>query len=215
MSSYWLNRANVSLTGRDCNINDVEKASRAFQEVIENEITSRLRNGIDGVSATIASNEEVYRLMFARHLANQMTQVLYVPSELMTYFCYKHDKNGIGVSLLENNRLLNSLRAMLLFSRVMAETRNAVGMTKVDIKLDPEDPDPYKTSATVKHAFAKARAENFPLGSIGSSLISTFVIPTAFLVSAITRENKSIARKLLSSRLFSKRETPIPFLSCL
>ena len=166
MSSYWLNRANVSLTGRDCNINDVEKASRAFQEVIENEITSRLRNGIDGVSATIASNEEVYRLMFARHLANQMTQVLYVPSELMTYFCYKHDKNGIGVSLLENNRLLNSLRAMLLFSRVMAETRNAVGMTKVDIKLDPEDPDPYKTSATVKHAFAKARAENFPLGSI-------------------------------------------------
>lgn len=166
MSSYWLNRANVSLTGRDCNINDVEKASRAFQEVIENEITSRLRNGIDGVSATIASNEEVYRLMFARHLANQMTQVLYVPSELMTYFCYKHDKNGIGISLLENNRLLNSLRAMLLFSRVMAETRNAVGMTKVDIKLDPEDPDPYKTSATVKHAFAKARAENFPLGSI-------------------------------------------------
>jgi hypothetical protein len=84
----------------------------------------------------------------------------------MTYFCYKHDKNGIGISLLENNRLLNSLRAMLLFSRVMAETRNAVGMTKVDIKLDPEDPDPYKTSATVKHAFAKARAENFPLGSI-------------------------------------------------
>lgn len=165
MSSYWIGKAGASLNGRDCSPHEAEKATRAFQEVIENEITSRLRNGIDGISATIASNDEVYRLMFARHMANQMTQVLYVPSELMTYFCYRYDKNGIGIPLLENNRLLNSLRAMLLFSKVMAETRNAVGLTKVEVTLDPEDPDPYKTSMTVKHAYAKARAENFPIGA--------------------------------------------------
>jgi hypothetical protein len=175
MSSYWLNKANVQLNGRDCSIHEADQAMRAFKEVIESEISARIRNGIDGVSATIADNDDVYRLMLARQLANEMTQVLYVPAELMTYFSYKYDKNGIGISLLENNRLLNSLRAMLLFSKVMAQTRNAIGLTKVEVKLDPEDPDPYKTATTIKHAYAKSRSENFPIGATSPTEISDWL----------------------------------------
>jgi hypothetical protein len=102
--------------------------------------------------------------MLARTLANQTTQMLYLPAEIVTYFAYKYDENGIGKSLLDDMRILNSLRAMMMFSRVMASLKNSIGRTEVKLKLDEHDPDPNKTIETAIHEISKTRQQYFPLG---------------------------------------------------
>ena len=133
-------------------------------DIIESDLLARLRNGVIGKKVTIAKNEDVYNLMLARHFANQMTQLLYVPKSMLTYFSYRVDERGIGRSMLDDTAILNSLRAMVLFAKVQNQTKNSIGTTVVDLELDPEDPDPDKTIAIAQHETARLRQADFPVG---------------------------------------------------
>lgn len=163
MTSYLLNRA-ASNYYKDCSTVTFRQASKIYADLIESDLLARLRNGIVGPVVSIAKNEEVYRIMLARVLMKQNTQLLYVPKELFTYIAIKFNDYGVGVSLLDKMRNLNSLRAMLLFSKTMAQVKNSIGRTKVQIKLDPADPNPQKTIETVMHEVARTRQQGFPLG---------------------------------------------------
>jgi hypothetical protein len=163
MSSVLQSKAIDSINGYGRDLNQ-EAASRLFTDIVESDLISKLQNGVYGSNVSISRNEEVYRIMFARALANQTTQMLYMPCELVTYFAYKYDKNGIGKSLLDDMRVLNSLRAMMLFSRVMATLKNSIGRTAVKLKFDERDPDPAKTAEIAMTEIAKTRQAYFPLG---------------------------------------------------
>jgi hypothetical protein len=164
MSSYLLQRSKEALYGRDCVPGDQGASKRIFMDIIESDLLARLRNGAIGKKVSIARNEDIYNLMLARHFANQMTQLLYVPKDLLTYFVYKVDERGIGRSMLDDTAILNSLRAMVLFAKVQNQTKNSIGSTIVDIELDPDDPDPDKTVAIAQHETARLRQADFPVG---------------------------------------------------
>jgi hypothetical protein len=102
--------------------------------------------------------------MLARALEKQHTQLLFIPVELMTYFAFSHTPEGIGKSLLEDMKILNSLRSMLMFANVMASLKNSIGRTEVKIKLDESDPNPQKTIETAMHEIIRSRQQYFPLG---------------------------------------------------
>lgn len=163
MSSYLLNRAKKTFGDSLTNIT-VTQASKVYADIIESDLLARLRNGIYGNNISIGGNEEVYRIMLSRVFQNQFTQLLYVPIELVTYFAYKYDERGVGKSLMDDMRILNSLRAMVLFSKVMASLKNSIGRTVVDLKLDERDPNPQKTIETAIHEISKTRQQYFPLG---------------------------------------------------
>lgn len=163
MSSYLLNRAKKTFGDSLTNIT-VTQASKVYADIIESDLLARLRNGIYGNNISIGRNEEVYRIMLSRVFQNQFTQLLYIPIELVTYFAYKYDERGIGKSLMDDMRILNSLRAMVLFSKVMASLKNSIGRTVVDLKLDERDPNPQKTIETAIHEISKTRQQYFPLG---------------------------------------------------
>lgn len=163
MSSYLLQRSKNSFNAGG-NPLSVDQATRIYSDIIESDLLERLRTGVYGSNVTIAKNEEIYRVMLARTLANQTTQLLYLPGELVTYFAYKYDKNGIGKSLHDDLRILNSLRAMMMFSRVMASLKNSIGRTNVNLTLDERDPDPQKSIETAIHEISKTRQQYFPLG---------------------------------------------------
>lgn len=174
MASYLLKRTKDSMQSR-CTAATFRQASRVFADIIESDLLARLRNGIIGSAVTISKNEEVYRIMLARSLMKQGTQILYVPIEMVTYFAIKYNDYGVGESLLDKMRTLNSLRAMLLFAKTMAQVRNSIGRSKVTVKLDPDDPNPQKTLETTIHEWARTRQAGFPVNILNVGDITEWV----------------------------------------
>ena len=164
MSSFLMKRAKTNLAGNENKALTLTQASRIYSDIVEADLLERLKNGAYGTSVMIGKNEEVFRIMLARTFSNQYTKLVYIPAELVTYFAYKYNANGVGKSLLEDMRILNSLRAMLMFSRVMASLKNSIGITEVKLKLDEADPDPKKTMETAVHEIMRTRQQTFPIG---------------------------------------------------
>ncbi len=139
-------------------------ATKVYTDIIESDLLARLRNGVYGNSIALAKNQEIYRIMLARSLQQQQTQVLFIPIELMTYFAFKYSKDGIGLSLIDDMRVLLSLRVMTMFADTMASIKNSIGRTNVALKFDEDDPDPGKTAEEAIDAITNTRRQYFPLG---------------------------------------------------
>lgn len=137
---------------------------RYYQQIVEADLLARLRNGYYGNGVELANRPEIYRMMLARTLANQYSQLLFIPVEFMTYFAFQYSPDGIGMSYLDDLKILNSMRAMTLFTHVMAQVNNSIPRTDVKLKLDPEDGDPWKTVEILAHEVVRSRQMNFPLG---------------------------------------------------
>jgi hypothetical protein len=164
-TSAMLTRVKSMMSGFDVtNREHLDYSARAYGELVEQDLLARLRNGVYGNGVALAKKEEIYRIMLARTLQKQHTQLLFIPIELMTYFAFRYNSAGIGVSLLEGMKVLNSLRAMLLFANVMASLKNSIGRTEVKLKLDESDPSPQKTIEIAMHEIIRSRQHFFPLG---------------------------------------------------
>lgn len=135
-----------------------------YKDILERQFYTNIRGSLYGKNISIANKNDIYYLMFTRALAGQKTNVLFIPKELMTYFAFYYDECGVGKSILDNLSILCSLRSILLFSKVMAYSKQAIDVTKVTIDLSPEDPDPEKTIAMVQDGVLKLRQNFFPLG---------------------------------------------------
>lgn len=148
MASALIQRADRMYHGIDQDYNDKRKrnelAVTTYAEMVERDLISRLRNGIYGQSVKIGSVTEVFRIMFSRSLMQQHTQILFIPVELMTYMAFKFDDDGLGVSLLDNLKIINSLRVALMLAGTRSAVMNSIPRTKVNVKLDPNDPNPIK-----------------------------------------------------------------------
>lgn len=163
MSSYLLAKAKNNMAAQNEAIT-MDRMTQIYASIVENNLMERLTNGIYGKNVKISNNEEVYRIMLARSLSSKFTRLIYIPAELTTYFAFNHFPNGIGKSYLDSVKNLTSLRAILLFSKVMAQVKSAISLTHVGMTLDPNDPDPQKTIEIAKHEVLKMRQQYFPLG---------------------------------------------------
>jgi hypothetical protein len=152
-----------------------EKVTQIYAELVEENLVQRLRNGVYGNTVEVARPLEVYRIMLARALANMNTQVLFVPCELMTYIAFDFNRYGVGKSLLEDNKILASIRAMLMFANTMAAVKNSVPHVGLNIQLDPQDPDPSSTVEFLVHEYAKNRQATYPLGASSPMDIVNFL----------------------------------------
>jgi len=145
-------------------VTETEKV-RLYAEIVERDLIARLKNGVYGEGVEISRPLDVYRVMFSRALASMGTQILYVPAELVTYIAFDHNQYGVGKSLLEDNKILASIRSMLLFSNTMAAIKNSTGKTALKIELDPDDPDPSSTVEYMIHEYSRNRQAAYPLGA--------------------------------------------------
>jgi len=138
---------------------------QAYTSVVEQDLIMRLRNGIYGDSVEISRPEEVYRIMFARAMAKKQTQLLFIPAELMVYMAFDYNEYGVGKSLVEDTKILASLRIMMLFANTMAGIKNSVGRVGLEISLDPEDHEPANTVETLLHEYGRTRNMAYPIGA--------------------------------------------------
>ena len=142
----------------------IDQISKIYANIVESDLINRMNNGLYKSNVELSQNEQIYRIMLARSLAGKYTRLLYLPAELTTYFAFKFFPNGVGKSYLDDLKVLTSLRAILLFSKVMATVKNSINTQNVTMSLDPDDPDPTKSMEFAVHEITKLRQQYFPLG---------------------------------------------------
>lgn len=143
----------------------VEESTRMYATIVEQDLIARLKNGLYNDTVEIARPLEVYRIMLARTFANMTTQLLYVPVELVSYIAFDYNQYGVGQSLLENNKILASLRVSMMLANTMSAIDNSVAHTGLNITLDPDDPDPSSTVEKLVHNYVNTRRASYPLGA--------------------------------------------------
>lgn len=163
--SQLINRVNSMIGGFDCSNNEhLDYSARVYGDMVEQDLMARLRNGLYTNGVALAKNEEIYRIMLARSLSAKHTQLLFLPVEMVTYFAFRYNADGIGRSLMDDMKVLNSLRAMMTFANVMAGVKNSIGMTDLKFKLDPDDGDPLKSIELMLNEIIRVKNQSFPLG---------------------------------------------------
>lgn len=145
-------------------VQSIQEATTAFADVIERNLLGRMRKGLGHDSIELARPNDVYQIMLWRTMQRKHTQMLYVPEELMSYMAFYYNNQGVGKSLLEESRILGSIRVMLMFANTMSSIRNSTSRTELGIQLDPNDTDPMSTIDQVRDAFMRSRSEQYPLG---------------------------------------------------
>lgn len=143
---------------------NVNELFEMYKGVLERQLYTSIKSSLYGNSAEIANKNDIYFLMFTRALADQKTNLLFIPKELVVYFAFYYNELGVGKTLMENLSVLSSLRAIMLFAKVMAYAKSSIDVTNVNISLDPNDPDPEKTIDQIQDSVLKLRQNYFPLG---------------------------------------------------
>lgn len=137
----------------------------AFQDKIREELTASVNNGVLGDNLAVAKSHQVYRLVMLEALQKRKVSLMYIPAEMISYIAFEYDSLGMGVGLIEKTKLYGSLRTMLMFADIMAQVKNSVGRTEVEIVLDDADPDHALTIETILHEFTNMETSKIPIGT--------------------------------------------------
>lgn len=162
----------VSILQNGYSINNEQSMAermRLFGDLLENNVVSRIKNGLRGQSVKMKYTEDMMRLLFMRLLSNEMTHMIFISTDQVAYLAYEYDENGMGVSMLDGVKQIATLRTMVNFANFMAAVRNAVGRTKVTINIDERDPDPEKSAAILQDEFLRNQAGITPTDVSSSS----------------------------------------------
>lgn len=143
-----------------------ERASLIYGELIEKELISRFKAGVLKESFSIGSMTEIYRVMFARALQQQYTQILFIPSALVSYLAFDYNDDGLGKSLLDDQKINASLAIGLNVASARANILNSIQRSKYTINLDENDPEPDHTLAMAQAKIIGNRAQAFVPGKL-------------------------------------------------
>lgn len=165
--SNIINRLKQLTDGFGCTGNQehTDMMVRIYADMVEADLLARLRNGVYANSVALAKNPDYYRVMLTRVLAQQKTTVLFMPVEMIVYFARRYNKWGVGVSILDDMKVLNNIRAITTLANTMLGIRNSIPQTKVDLNLDETDPDPYKTAEMFIAEMMRVNQTAIPLGA--------------------------------------------------
>lgn len=165
-TNFYNNNCSCISNNGDTNAT-LNELAKAYGSLIEEDLLTRLTNGVYGDNVEISHVEEIYRIMLARALSAMNTQVLYVPGELLTYFAFDYNRFGIGKSMLEDARTLANMRAAVQYADIYANIMNSIGRRRLTINVDADDPNPLKTIEYYRNEFLRVNAWGLPLLSEG------------------------------------------------
>ena len=161
----------------------IDALVETFTDMLEADLLERLKNGLAGGEVKLHKRDSIFRLMLNRTLKQQNTQILYLPKELVNYQAIDYNEYGVGKSLLEDGRVLLGMRTVTRFANLMAGIRNSIGRTKVNIKFDEYDADPWNTAETIMHEINRTRSGIggvLPIGASGPSEIVEYLSMAAY-----------------------------------
>lgn len=129
------------------------EALELYINVMHNDLTTRIKNSKLGDGYMVAKPTEIYELMFTLALQKKRTQALFIPADLVTYFAYHFDDDGIGESLITAGKMISASRMNLLLSRTNAQWQASINRRNLTISPDPRDPDKPGTVRRILHNY--------------------------------------------------------------
>lgn len=174
-NSHLIQRLDHLMNGIACpGFDNGQILVNTYADLIEQDLLARLRNGKYNNDYALGRNEDVYRVMLSRVLSQRNTQILFLPIEQVTYFATRYNNKGIGVSIMDEVKLVNTQRAIVSLANTMSSVRNSIGRTLVDITLDEDDPDPRKRAEEFRSEIIRTSHLGLPLAadSVGDMVTS-------------------------------------------
>lgn len=161
-SSQMLQTTRRGMEGQGTMNNEIiDEMTRIHSDTIESDLLARLRAGVMDGEYNLSRTDHINQMMFSRHLKGQKTIMLYVPAEMMTYIAFDYNEYGVGKSLLEDAKILTSIRSALMLANTLATLNNAAGGKTISITLDPKDENPAETVEFLLSEHAKVNSEGF------------------------------------------------------
>ena len=145
---------------------DTSQLISIFTRQINAKLTKMLHVHAQITDLSFSEVNSMYAAILARKMQDKQTKLLFLPPEMVAYYAFKYDDRGIGVTLLNDLPTLSSMRASLLFSGLVAEIKNSIPQTKVNIKLDENDVDPDASLAMIQNNTLERQANLSPIGLV-------------------------------------------------
>lgn len=122
---------------------EMEVMRSIFRNQLNEKIGSLLKaeTGETNLDNTIQDDYIISAIM-ARVMSKKEVKLVYLPPWAFSYITFNRDQNGIGISLMEKNKMLVAIRVRLFFSEIMAGLRNATPSTVIGLTLDDAEDDP-------------------------------------------------------------------------
>lgn len=139
----------------------IDELGKIHAEAVESDLLARLRSGALSGNYELGKSENLNRIWLARHLKGTKTMMLFVPAEMMTYIAFDYNEYGVGKTVLEDGKILGSIRAAIMLANTLATLNNAVGGKTLEITLDPQDEDPVSTVEFMLSEYAKVNSQGF------------------------------------------------------
>jgi len=162
--SNIIEKAKKSLKGITKKAPVLEDLENIYTSILYKKLSNKLKNGIFGDLVSIDEKNDLFRIVFNRTLRELETKILFIPSELVAYYAFEYRDNGTGKSMLEKVSTLFSMRSILLFSKLMASVKNNTTLTKVEAKIDDDDPEPDVTKEKIISEVLKSSEMRLPIG---------------------------------------------------
>lgn len=179
-----VNRLRQLTDGLQCTQQEyTDVMNRVYEDMAEQDLLARLRNGMYANSVALAKNTDFYRVMLSRVFQQQHTTVLFMPADMITYFARKYNQYGIGVSILDEMKMLNNMRAIAMMSNTILGIKNSIPRTEVKLQIDEADPDPYKTAEMVLNELTRVNQNAVPFGASSPVDIADFLQRAQYRVS--------------------------------
>lgn len=139
--SFGFGDSSQSLKGGQLRKEQTELMTGVYQTIVETHLKNRLKNsGFSNIY--IGASSSVYRCMFSRYLSLRKTKLLFVPRDLMTYICFRYNKDGTGRSKIEDIKFILSLKITVLVCRVMAAMNSSINRRKLTVNFTENMGDP-------------------------------------------------------------------------
>jgi len=151
--------------------------TRVYGELIEADFAMRVFNGKSSQKVSIGNLNDLGRIMLGRRFAEQRTEILFLPKEIVTYFAFAHRRDGVGESLIEQIKPMLAMRLSLMMANLLGELKNSIGRTRVKGTIDEDDGDPMETREKIIEEFIRSRQmfANFPSRVQGPSDIMNYL----------------------------------------
>lgn len=143
---------------------DMSEFAALTNDLVERSLIAACVSG-QGESVSVEIQEDALKIMMARMFKHEVTRVLYVPIECLSYLALSYDKLGIGQSLTNQAKNFIARLAAMDIADAIANLELAQPHNLMEISIEKEDPDYQNT-------VAQARAQWFATNPTIHDMIS-------------------------------------------
>ena len=180
--SDLLNKVNQSLKGMTAKAPELTSIDDLRDVVIKTKLQKYLDNSNYKNFSNIEFDiDDDLILDMAESIINKSPiSVLFMPSSLVSYYAINFRSNGMGESLLERLTVLMSMRAILVFTKMLSYIKSSVTTTDVKVDLDPDDPEYRKSMEAIMAEVIKNRQVSMPIGILNTDDLTDWVHKLGF-----------------------------------